>query len=230
MGSDDYKNNESWNLWIMATNHLSKIDPAVYRTGRLSNPLDFSWTLGDFLKYADNANISGDFPSRWLDDKTLDDEDNKWVNRFNKMYFDADFLPFWDKFISANPNAEYEPEKDEEEPQENNDKEENKKDKKIKIKWGEMFEFFWRLKDSSQLEYFDGKFINPRQPKIEQVVETHLTLAANQISKSIDIRLKEIAQTAEAIKNNSREDINNYTAAVESGLESIRLLMEEANK
>ena len=90
-----------------------------------------------------------------------------------------------------------------------------------------MFEFFWKLFDSKQLEYFAGKFINPRNPKIEQIVETHLTLAANQISKSIDIRLKEIAQTAETIKNNSREDINNYTSAIESGLESIRLLMSE---
>jgi hypothetical protein len=29
------------------------------------------------MKYADEAGISQNFPSRWLDDKTLDDEDNK---------------------------------------------------------------------------------------------------------------------------------------------------------
>ena len=232
MGSDDYKNNESWNLWIMATNHLDKVDPAAYRPGRLSNPLDFSWTLGDFMKYADENNITSQFPERWLNENTLDDEDNKWVNRFNTMFFENEFLPFWDKFIASNPNAEYEPEKDEE----NNDEgkmqndDEEKKPKKIKIKWGEMFEFFWRLKDSSQLDHFNGKFINPRQPKIEQIVETHLTLSANQISRSIDIRLKEIAQTAETIKNNSREDINNCTSAIESGLESIRLLIAEVGK
>jgi len=51
-----------------------------------------------------------------------------------------------------------------------------------------------RLKDSSQLGAFNGKFINPRNPKIEQVVEMQLTLAANQISKSIDVCLKEIAE------------------------------------
>ena len=142
------------------------------------------------------------------------------------MYFEAEFLPFWDKFIANNPDAEYEPEKDDEEPERGSNDEKEKK-KKIKIKWGEMFEFFWRLKDSSQLEHFDGKFINPRQPKIEQVVETHLTLAANQISKGINTRLKELTQTAETIKNNSREDRNNFISAVESGLESIRLLMEQ---
>jgi hypothetical protein len=93
-----------------------------------------------------------------------------------------------------------------------------------------MFEFFWRLFDSKQLDHFDGKFINPRRPKIEQIVEKSIPLAANQISKSISIRLKELIGTAEEIKNNSREDINNYTAAVESGLESIRLMIEEAGK
>ncbi|CAG8800838.1 23627_t:CDS:2 [Gigaspora margarita] len=78
--------------------------------------------------------------------------------------------------------------------------------------------------NSSQLEHFEGKFINPRQPKIEEVVEKNMILAANQISRSIDTRLKEIALTAENIKNNSREDINNYTAAVESGLETPLLI------
>jgi hypothetical protein len=59
------------------------------------------------------------------------------------------------------------------------------------------------------------------------VVETHLTLAANQISRSIDIRLKELSLTAENAKNNLREDINEFTATIESGLENIRLLMSE---
>jgi hypothetical protein len=54
-----------------------------------------------------------------------------------------------------------------------------------------------------------------------------MMLVGNQISKSISVRLKELTETAEAIKNNSREDINNYTSAVESGLENIRLLMTE---
>ncbi|CAG8669624.1 3491_t:CDS:2, partial [Paraglomus brasilianum] len=31
MGSDNYKKNESHNLWIIATNHLSEIDEAVYQ-------------------------------------------------------------------------------------------------------------------------------------------------------------------------------------------------------
>jgi len=93
MGSDN-RINESHNLWIMATNHIDQIDVAVYQPGRLSNPLCFSWTLGDFMRYADRANISEKFPSHWLKDSTLNDEDNKWVNRFNKIIFDKDFFTF----------------------------------------------------------------------------------------------------------------------------------------
>ena len=77
------------------------------------------------------------------------------------------------------------------------------------------------------MEYFEGKFINPRQPKIEQIVRTHLTLAANQISKSITIRLKELTETAEEIKNQAREDRNNCTETIENGLEQIRLIVSE---
>jgi hypothetical protein len=29
------------------------------------------------MKYADKSGISSNFPSRWLEDTTLDDEDNK---------------------------------------------------------------------------------------------------------------------------------------------------------
>jgi len=56
---------------------LDLIDPPVYRPGRLSNPLDFSWTLGDFMFYADQTGISSDFPSHWLETTTLNAEDNK---------------------------------------------------------------------------------------------------------------------------------------------------------
>ena len=90
-----------------------------------------------------------------------------------------------------------------------------------------MFEFFWRLKDSSQLENFDGKFINPRQPKIEQVVDKNLILVGNQISKSISTRLKELIETAEEIKFEAQEARSNCTAAIEDGLEQIRLIISE---
>jgi SpoVK/Ycf46/Vps4 family AAA+-type ATPase len=36
------KSEQSQNLWIFATNHISKIDEAVYQAGRLSNALNFS--------------------------------------------------------------------------------------------------------------------------------------------------------------------------------------------
>ncbi|CAJ0902111.1 13394_t:CDS:2 [Entrophospora sp. SA101] len=36
------KTKQSQNLWIFATNYLNEVDKAVYRPGRLSNPLDFT--------------------------------------------------------------------------------------------------------------------------------------------------------------------------------------------
>ncbi|RHZ36569.1 hypothetical protein GvMRE_I2g230 [endosymbiont GvMRE of Glomus versiforme] len=200
MGGDD-RTNETQNLWIAATNHLDQIDIAVYQSGRLSNPLCFSWTLGDFINYADDAGISSQFPQHWMETKTLNDEDNQWVNKFNKIIFDKDFLPFWNKFINNNPGAEYEPEKDND--NQTNNQQPNQQPKKVKIKWGEFFEFFWRLYDSKQLENFEGKFTNPRNPKIGEVlarVDQSLILTANKISedisKSLDTRLKELNQTA----------------------------------
>ncbi|CAI2190750.1 2327_t:CDS:2 [Funneliformis geosporum] len=46
-------------------------------TGRLSNPLSFSWTLNEFISYSDDAGISSQFPQHWIENKTLKDEDNK---------------------------------------------------------------------------------------------------------------------------------------------------------
>ena len=94
------KEKQSQNLWIFATNHIEMIARPVYRPGRLSNPLDFSWTLGDFKKYAGQKGITSRFPQHWQDIDTLNDEDNKWVNRFNAMNFKDEFLPFWRKFIN----------------------------------------------------------------------------------------------------------------------------------
>lgn len=223
MGSDT-RINESQNLWIAATNHLHEINPAVYQPGRLSNPLDFSWTLGDFINYTrepveDNKTgeiiheeIYSKFPEHWLNTQTLSNEDNKWVNRFNKMYYDNDFLPFWDKFIVANPNAEYEPEKDDE----NQEESENNEKNKIKIKLGEMFEFFWNLFDSKQLEHFQGKYIPSRKPKIEDVVAKGLNLAVSQISKAI-----------EELKTTSGEKRAELIAVIEDGIEQIKLTISE---
>ena len=93
-----------------------------------------------------------------------------------------------------------------------------------------MFEFFWRLKDSSQLEHFDGKFVNPRKPKIEEVVEKNLILASNQISRNIDIRLKGLDETAERSKIEIQTVIGKCVEAIEHSLEQVALRIEEVGK
>ena len=166
--------------------------------------------------YADEAGVSSQVPQHWNEAKTLNDEDNKWVNRFNKIIFDKDFLPFWNTFITNNPNAEYEPDKDNDD--QTNQQTNTNPTKKTKIKWGEFFEFFWRLYDSKQLESFEGKFENPRTPKLENVlanVDQTLKITANKlsedISKALDTRLNELNETIKDIKDeikSGQDDMN----------------------
>ncbi len=227
MGSDN-KSEESKNLWIAATNHLDSINIAVYQAGRLSNPLSFSWTLGDFIRYADDAGISSQFPQHWTDNKTLNDEDNQWVNRFNKIIFDKDFLPFWSKFISSNPNAEYEKGDDN---QTQSSSQQPAQPKKIRIKWGEFFEFFWRLYDSKQLENFEGKFENPRTPKVEEVLEQTSKLTANKISedisKAIETKLNELNQNIAETRNSIQSNQGNMVSTLSRTMQQITGLLSE---
>ena len=227
MGSDN-KSEESKNLWIAATNHLDSINIAIYQAGRLSNPLSFSWTLGEFIHYSDDAGISSQFPQHWTENKVLKDEDNQWVNRFNKIIFDKDFLPFWNKFISSNPNAEYEPEKDDDQ---TNQPPSTSPPKKTKIKWGEFFEFFWRLYDSKQLENFEGKFENPRTPKLEEVLEQTSRLATNKISKdiseAIDNRLKELNEAVRNTNSTIQSSQGAMNSTLSRTMEEIKARLQE---
>jgi len=214
MGSDN-KSEESKNLWIAATNHLDNINVAIYQSGRLSNPLDFSWTLAVFNDYAGDAGITDKFPEHWLEETTLNPEDNQWVNKFNKIIFDKDFLPFWQKFINNSDTQTAL--KQEVEWKDNPATDQPEKIiKKKGIQLGEFFELFWQLYDSKQLEAFNGKWRKPRKPKIEEIVEETLKLAANKISedisKTLDERLKELNQTSKDTKNvidNTNNNLNN---------------------
>ena len=64
------------------------------------------------MRYARKAGISSQFPAHWIENPVLNQEDNKWINRFNLMSFETYFLGrkidgtpigdginFWDKFI-----------------------------------------------------------------------------------------------------------------------------------
>ncbi|CAJ0762006.1 17002_t:CDS:2 [Entrophospora sp. SA101] len=108
--------------------------------------------------------------------------------------------------------------------QQNSNQQPNQPPKKVKIKWGEFFEFFWRLYDSKQLESFEGKFINPRQPKIEQTTEVignNLIITANKISedisKALETKLNELNQTA----NQTRQTIQSSQTAMSNTLSQI---------
>src|SRR2546423_7930725 len=83
------------------------------------------------------------------------------------------------------------------------------------------------LKDSSQLQHFVGKFENPRNPKIEQVVEKNLILASNQISQSIDTRLKEIFEESKKLRGEIEDSRTAYTNSIDDGLDQIRIILVE---
>jgi len=196
------KNAQSQNLWIFATNYLYLIDPPVYRPGRLSNPLDFSWTLGDFKHYCSEANIYDQWPSHWTKLNTLPDEDNQWVNKFNTMSFTSDFLSFWNDFIRHEDTIKELVEEIE------RDEQEKEIITKKGIQLGEFLEFFWRLFDSKQLHNFTGKFIKPNKPKVEELIP--------KITEALDVRLKEIKEQLIQVKEELSSQEKNYTSTFNS--------------
>jgi len=206
------KNAQSQNLWIFATNYLNLIDPFVYRPGRLSNPLDFSWTLGDFKYYCSKAGITNQFPQHWQETDTLNDEENKWMNKFNTMSFESFFLPFWQKFIT-HPDTQ----KQLVEEKEIDEKGEEKITKKG-IKIGEMLEFFWRLFDSKQLHNFNGKYEKPQKPTTEELIPT--------ITEAIDVRLKEIKEQLTRVNEEMVSQKQEYIGSFKSQIDKISLLLK----
>ncbi|RHZ35897.1 AAA family ATPase [endosymbiont GvMRE of Glomus versiforme] len=178
------KEKQSKNLWIFATNYLEEIDKAVYRPGRLSNPLDFSWTLGDFYEHARRKGIYGQFPRHWTETAVLKKEDNEFVNKFSIKSFNELFLPFWKKFI-AHPETQ----KDLPEIKPENSNEQQPAQPGIQL--GEFFEFFWNLKESGQLHHFNGKWESPRTDKIEDIISV--------VRDTIDMRIDETNELLQKI-------------------------------
>jgi len=210
------KNAQSQNLWIFATNYLSLIDPPVYRPGRLSNPLDFSWTLGDFKDYCTEANIINQWPNHWLKLNTLPDEDNQWVNRFNTMSFENEFLKFWDKFVHHEDTIKELVEETE------TDEQGNKVITKKGIQLGEFLEFFWRLFDSKQLHNFKGKFIKPNKPKVEELIP--------KITEALDVRLKEIKEQLIQVNSQLSLTEQNFTISFNENSTSITNMLSTIAK
>ncbi|CAJ0747802.1 1575_t:CDS:10 [Entrophospora sp. SA101] len=109
---------------------------------RLSNPLDFSWTWGEFKKYAQEAEL----------------------------------------FIEKNPNAQYDPKQDEETDEE---------DDEVELKDIEIGEFL-----DGDLMNYGGKFINPRKPTVEKVLEVQFTNLINKIDEQLDDIISELTGAA----------------------------------
>jgi len=196
------KEKQSQNLWIFATNYLNEVDPPVYRPGRLSNPLDFSWTLGDFYEHSKKAGIYSQFPRHWIEKSVLRKADNEFVNKFSIKSFHELFLPFWKKFISHSETKKDLPEI------KSKDANETKPAQKG-IQLGEFFEFFWNLKESGQLHHFNGKWENPRDDKIEDV--------NNKIKDTIDVRIDETNDLLQQIG----EVINNMSSSLKEAKSSV---------
>jgi len=64
------------------------------------------------------------------------------------------------------------------------------------------------LKDSNQLGSFEGKFTNPCQPKIEQVIKESSMLNANHISKA----LQKIEEASDKIQDELKVGNDHFSA------------------
>lgn len=228
------KKDRSNNLWVFATNHLEDVEPAVYREGRLSNPLDFSWTWGEFKKYADRFGISNQLPQHWLENDTLNAEDNKLMKRFNTKLFQKEFLGddadspsrpnFWNLFITNYPNAQIETEENEVDEQGNETGNKVKED----IEFGEFLEFFWGLVDSGDIMYYQGGFDSPRNPKIEEtllVLDNTLTNGIN----SLIISLDKMREEMEKVRSEGTQDIKNDISDIRGILAELRSRIDNRN-
>lgn len=197
------KDERSNNLWVFATNHLDQIEEAVYREGRLSNPLDFSWNWETFLKHAKKFNIFDELPERWKEKAYLKPDENELVAKFNIKSFQKDFLgddkqrpnrpKFWSLFIEKNPDACYIPEDKENEQEADADDSDNEEEsKEISIEVGEFLEFFWYIKKKNMSNY-NGSFESVQKPTTEKILEAGL----NNIAKVINVKLDEIIEKLE---------------------------------
>ena len=207
------------NLWVFATNHLDQVEKATYRKGRLSNPLDFSWTWAEFVKHAERAGVYEQFPERWKETKGLwNPEDDKWISGFNIDIFKKDFLGddpsqptkprFWDLFIENNPDAQIETEEDEKD--EDGDPTGNKV--KIDIEIGEFLEFFWAVKKRNIMSY-DGSYESIQKETVEKVLDTRLSdmieLIEDKLNELIDEVNKSRTEGKEQIMDGIDRIINN---------------------
>ena len=208
------------NLWVFATNHLEDVEPAVYREGRLSNPLDFSWTWGEFKKYAEQAGIYYQLPKRWQETNSLNPEDNKWVKRFNTKLFQKEFLSddednlerpkFWKLFIENNPDAELKTEIMKLDP-EGNETSEVLRTKKRDIEIGEFLEYFWNLYDSGDLMNYEGEFESPRIPKVEEMLgelDATLTNGFNKLIGNLEDIKEEIEKNRTEINTTLETEVS----------------------
>ena len=167
---------------------------------------------GNVLRTED---ITLQFPQHWHKTDTLNNEDNKWVNRFNSMSFNDDFVPFWKRFIAHPETKKKLPEikKEDATPQ---------YPEQPGIQLGEFFEFFWNLKDSKQLPHFNGKWDPPRKPKIEDTIP--------KITEALDVRLKGIYDKAREIKDEIKAANHDYTTLTKMGITQITGMLAEIGK
>lgn len=223
-GNESSREKESKNLWIFATNHKEEVNEAVYRRGRLSNPLDFSWTLGDFYEHSRKVNIYNQFPEHWKKTAVLKKEDNKFVNKFSIKSFKELFLPFWTKFIGNEETKKELPEIKER----NQQGEEVIKQKGIQL--GEFFEFFWSLEETKQLQNFNGKWEKPREDKLEEIVSDLADTVNIRIDETNDL-LQQIGTAVNTLNNNLQASAGSNSSTIQHELNSLsRSITEIRNR
>ncbi|WNE40757.1 MAG: hypothetical protein mread185_000214 [Mycoplasmataceae bacterium] len=199
------------NLWVFATNYIEQVEEPVYREGRLSNPLDFSWNWETFLKHAERENIYDELPERWTKKAYLKPEDNELVAKFNIKVFTKEFLgndpqrpnksKFWSLFIEKNPDAKYTPENKQKENEKKKEWGEEDEDE-VEIEIGEFLEFFWYMKKKNMSNY-DGTFEKISKVTVETILDTRLS----ELIKITDKKLNKIIEELEKGREEGHEQI-----------------------
>lgn len=164
------------NCFILTTNHLNKVDKAIYRPGRL-NLINFDWNWNQLKTNSEKCGIN--WPQRYKEMSTLPPEKNQFVSKFSfdvlnptdpekAFWKKKSFLTYWNKFNAYKG-------------------EENNFDK---IELEDFLNFFWDLRDSGDIENWDGKFTFKRKGTINEILNGRLQEIKNQAEEIKEQLLK----------------------------------------
>jgi len=197
-------------LFVLTTNHINDINPAVIRSGRLSL-IEFNWTWKQLKDNGEKIGIN--WPQKYKEIVTLPPEKNQFVLNFSFAILNGQkqedkrksFKTYWDKFNAYQG-------------------EENNFDK---IELEDFLNFFWDLRNSGDLPNWTGKFTFKRKGTLEEIVNAKLTEIKDQAEEIKDQLLKGDKQIMDL--EDIKSSVSNLTNNLKKAFDEIGKLKDKVD-